>query len=348
MRRLSRRALLLGAGRAGLASAGLAVLAGCESVGTGRLFPAETSKEGRLETTTIRLVQIPTICQAPQYLITDLMRAEGFTQVEYVKKGGTRDIETALAAGEADVNMHFAAPLILRIDAGDPITVLGGGHVGCFGLFATGQVQAVRDLKGKRLGVGELGGSQHTFLSSMLAYVGIDPSTDVQFVVQPAAALKEMLAAGAIDAYLAFPPDRQELRAKQIGRLIVDSTLDKPWSQYFCCMIAGNSAFVQKNPVATKHAMRALLKSADLCSQDPARAARTLVDGGYTPNYEYALEALTGIPYGKWREFDAEDTIRFYSLRLQEAGMSKSTPDQIMQRGTNWRFFNELKQELKA
>ena len=138
---------------------------------------------------------------------------------------------------------------------------------------------------------------------------------------------------GAVDAYLAFPPDRQELRAKQIGRLVVDSTVDRPWSQYFCCMIAGNSAFVQKNPVATKRAVRAILKAADFCSREPAQAARSLVDGGYTPNYDYALEALTDIPYGQWREYDAEDTVRFYSLRLQEAGMSKSTPDQILQRG---------------
>jgi NitT/TauT family transport system substrate-binding protein len=306
------------------------------------------ASEARLETTTIRLVQIPTICQAPEYVVADLMRAEGFTQVEYVKKGGTKDIEGALASGEADINLHFAAPSILRIDAGDPLKILAGGHVGCFGLFATGPIQAVRDLKGRRLGVSELGGSQHTFLSSMLAYVGIDPNADVEFVVRPAAELKAMLADGAIDAYLAFPPDRQELRAKQIGRLIVDSTLDKPWSQYFCCVVTGNSTFVQKNPVATKRALRALLKSADFCSREPALAARALVDGGYTANYDYALEALTGIPYGRWREFDAEDTVRFYSLRLQEAGMSKSTPDQIMQRGTNWQYFNELKHELKA
>ena len=73
-----------------------------------------------------------------------------------------------------------------------------------------------------------------------------------------------------------------------------------------------------------------------------------MVDGGYTPNYDYAVEALTGIPYGAWREYDAEDTIRFYSLRLQEAGMRRSTPDQIMQRGTDWRFLNEQKQEMKA
>ena len=26
------------------------------------------------------------------------------------------------------------------------------------------------------------------------------------------------------------------------------------------------------------------------------------------------------IPYGKWRDYDPEDTLRFYALRLHEAG----------------------------
>ena len=342
----TRRAFIQRTGRLGLATASLAALAGC-GIGPGRSI-APLSGEAPPEIRTIRLVQVPTICQAPQYVVEDLLRSEGFTDVQYVKKAGTKGIEEALASGEADVNMHFAAPLVLRIDAGDPITVLAGGHVGCLGLFGNGQIQAVRDLKGKSIAVNELGASQHVFLSSMLAYVGIDPRTDVNFVVQPSNVGKEMLAAGAVDAYLAFPPDRQELQAKQIGRLVVDSTLDRPWSQYFCCMIAGNSEYVQKNPAATRRSVRAILKAADYCSREPAQAARSLVDNGYTPNYDYALTALSGIPYGQWREYDAEDTIRFYSLRLQEAGMSKSTPDQIMQRGTDWRFFNDLKKELKA
>jgi NitT/TauT family transport system substrate-binding protein len=111
----------------------------------------------------------------------------------------------------------------------------------------------------------------------MLAYVGIDPQTEVNFVAWSVASARELLAAGRVDAYLAVPPDQQEIRRRQIGRLIVDSTVDRPWSQYFCCMIVGNSAFVQQNPAATKRAVRAMLKAVDLCSRDPAQAARILV-----------------------------------------------------------------------
>jgi NitT/TauT family transport system substrate-binding protein len=73
-----------------------------------------------------------------------------------------------------------------------------------------------------------------------------------------------------------------------------------------------------------------------------------LVDRGFAPRYDYALQTLSEIPYDRWREYDPEDTIRFYALRLREIGLIKSTPQQIIAENTDWRFFNELKRELKA
>jgi NitT/TauT family transport system substrate-binding protein len=108
-----------------------------------------------------------------------------------------------------------------------------------------------------------------------------------------------------------LPPEPQELHARRVGHVIVDSTVDRPWSQYFCCMLAGRREFVRKYPMATKRVTRAILKAADLCATEPASAARLLVDGGFTERYDYALQTLSGLPYDKWRDYDAEDTIRF-------------------------------------
>ena len=83
----------------------------------------------------------------------------------------------------------------------------------------------------------------------------------------------QLLAEGKIDAYLGFPPEPQELRAKKIGHVVVNSAVDRPWSQYFCCMLAGNREFVRKHPVATKRALRAILKAADVCALEPERVA---------------------------------------------------------------------------
>jgi NitT/TauT family transport system substrate-binding protein len=321
--------------------------------GTGALLGLRCESlaaEPPLETTKIKLDQRPSICVAAQYVAEDFLRAEGFTDVQYIKKSRPKDIEPALASGEIDVGLHFAAPNIVRIEAGDRTVILSGGHVGCFELFGTDRVRAIRDLKGKRVAVSSLGDPSHIFLSSMVAFVGLDPRKDINWVTHPVAESMRLLAEGKVDGFLGFPPQPQELRAKKIGHVVVNSMMDKPWSQYFCCMVTANKEFVRKNPVATKRALRAILKGADVCAREPERVARFLVDKGYTQNYDYALQTMKEMQmaYGVWREYDPEDTLRFYALRLQEAGMIKSSPQKIISQGTDWRFLKELKKEFKA
>jgi NitT/TauT family transport system substrate-binding protein len=154
--------------------------------------------------------------------------------------------------------------------------------------------------------------------------------------------------AGAVDAFLAFAPQPQELRAARLGRVIVDTTHDRPWSQYFCCMAAATREYARRNPVATKRALRAILKAADICAQEPEQAARFLQAKGYETRYELSVEVLRGLPYRRWGESSPEDSLRFYALRLYEVGMIRTSPQKLLARGSDWRFFNELKKELKA
>ncbi len=331
---IGRRAFLRGMTTAGLASA----------IGA----PAAWAAAEPLETKTIKLVKIPGICVAPQYIADELLRAEGFSEVQYVYVPDGAGTYKVLASGEADISMAFVAPFLIQVDAGSPIVMLAGIHVGCFELVGTEKVRSIRDLKGKTVAVLGLGSSPHVFIASMAAHVGLDPQKDIQFVAHPPADGMRLLSEGKVDAYLGFPPDPQMLRAKKIGHVVVNSSVDRPWSQYFCCIATGNRDFVRKHPEATKRALRATLKAADVCAREPARAARTMVDKGFTPNYDYAAEAMRQIPYNKWRTYDPEDTVRFYALRLHEAGMIKSTPQKIIAQGTDWRFLNELKKELKG
>jgi NitT/TauT family transport system substrate-binding protein len=332
--RSTRRTFLRSLGLAGVGS----------SLGLG---PPGAAAETPLETTRLRIGRGPSLCQAPQLLVEEFMKIEGFTGFEYIQ----RDIGSTskfIAAGKTDMDAHFAGPLIIELDAGQPIVLLAGDHVGCFELFGTERVRAVRDLKGKTVAVTELGLTQHVFLASMVAHVGLDPKKDVNFVAHPAAEAKRLLAEGKVDAYLGFPPDPQELREKKIGHVVVNSSVDRPWSQYFCCFVIANRDFAQKHPVATKRALRAILKATDMCAAEPERAARTIVGKGFATRYDYAFQAVKGVPYDKWRVYNPEDTLRFYALRLHEAGMIKSTPQKILASGTDWRFLNELKRELKG
>ena len=299
------------------------------------------------ETTSLRLTDDPYACLAPQYLAEPLLKAEGFADVRYINVGNGTGLEL-VAAGKADFTMEFAGLVAARVDAGDPLLILAGVHAGCFELFGTERVRAVRDLKGKTVAVLALGAPEHLFLSSMLAYVGLDPRKDVNWVAHPPPESMQLLAEGKVDGFLAFPPEPQELKAKGIGHVVVNTATDKPWSEYFCCMLVGNREFVRKHPVAAKRALRAVLKAADLCARDPQRAARLLVEKGYVPRYDYAVQVLKELPYNAWRIYDPQDTLRFYCLRLHEVGMIKASPQKIIAQSADWSYLNELKRELKA
>jgi NitT/TauT family transport system substrate-binding protein len=304
--------------------------------------------DGALETTTVRLGK-GSLCGAPAFLAEELLRAEGFTNVRYPEMPpSTADVAHAVGRGYVDISHGYASQFIPAIDAGEPVTLLAGIHVGCIELFANEDIRGVADLKGKSVGVQALGSNPHVLLTLMAAQLGLDPVRDLQWVTDPKVKPIERFVDGKIDAFLGFAPEPQELRARQIGHSILNTALDRPWSQYFCCMLGGNREFVRRHPVATKRVMRAYLKAADLCATEPTGAARQLVEGGYTPRYDYALQALRDIPYDRWREYDPEDTIRFYALRLREVGFIKSTPQKIIAENTDWRLFNELKRELKA
>ncbi len=325
-------------------------LATLSAAGAAGLVGARSSAfaEAPLETTTIRLAKIPGICIAPQYVAEELLRAEGFTDIRYVTvEAGITQAE-AMGRGEFDFSLNFAAPLIVAIDAGHAITLVGGVHVGCFELFGNESIRRIKDLRGKSVGIRALGTSPHVFLSAMAAYVGLDPVKDINWIASPSDEPMELFVDGKIDAFLGFAPKPQELRARGIGRVIVNSAVDRPWSQYFCCLLSGNADFIRNHPVASKRVLRAILKATDFCVDEPERVAQRLVDGGFTSRYDLALRMLNELPYAVWREYDPEDTMRFYALRLREAGMVKSTPRKIIADGADWRFLNELKRELKG
>jgi NitT/TauT family transport system substrate-binding protein len=305
------------------------------------------ASEGALETTTVRLPKNPSICVSPQYAAEEMLRAEGFTDIRYVETPGTA-VPEAIGRGELDFGLAYAALMIPAIDAGAALTVLAGVHVGCFELFAKEDIRNVADLRGRSVGVPYWGSTPQVLVTLMAALVGLDPAKDISWVADPAGKPIEQFIEGKIDAVLGVPPQPQDLRARHVGHVIVSSTVDRPWSQYFCCMVGANREYVQSHPVATKRVLRAILKATDLCATEPTRVARQIVDGGFTPRYDYALQTMRDVLYDKWREYDAEDTIRFYALRMRELGFIKSTPQIIISEGTDWRFLNELKRELKA
>jgi NitT/TauT family transport system substrate-binding protein len=305
--------------------------------------PRVLAAERELETTTVRLAKGPGICIAPQYVAEELLRAEGFTEIRYVEKpaGATR--------ARRD---RFRHELCVELRQGDRCRradhVVGRSPCRLFGIVRKRRHPQHHRSEGKERRGPSLGVEQPRAGDPAGRPGRARPVKDIHWVTEPSVKPIERFVEGKIDAFLGFPPEPQDLRARHIGHVIVNTAVDRPWSQYFCCLLGGNVDYVRMHPVATKRVLRAILKAADLCASDPARAARRLVDGGFTGRYDYALQTLTDNPYDKWREYDPEDTIRFYALRLHEVGFIKSSPQKIIADHTDWRFLDELKRELKV
>jgi NitT/TauT family transport system substrate-binding protein len=338
----NRRRFLTNLAFASAAGLGGAAVAGLG--GGGKLLAADAP----LEITTIRIEKVPGLCNAPQYVADELLRAEGFSDIRYVVSEVAKPTGEKIARGEVDLSMDLAPLLIMQMDAGAPITLLAGVHAGGFQLFVNDAIHDISDLKNGSVGV-EYATQDPQLLHVILGYLGIDAAKDIRLVSDPSVDPLELFAQGKVDAFLGTPPEPQELRARKIGRVVVDSAVDRPWSQYFCCHLVANTNFVRQYPVATKRMMRAFLKATDLCVSQPRQVAQLLVERGFTDRYDYALQMmLNDIRYGTWREYDPEDTLRFYALRLHEAGLIKSSPRKVIAEHTDWRFLDELKRELKA
>jgi NitT/TauT family transport system substrate-binding protein len=322
-------------------------LAGLAGIGGAALLRTPClAAEGPLETTSVRLAKTPDICGAPQYVAAPLLRAEGITDVNYVEVPNP----TAgwIGRGEVDFSFGFASALITAIDAGAPIVILAGLHVGCVEVFVNKGIQSIADLKGKRVGVEFIGSTPHVLLSIMVAQIGLDPVNDIRWITGPKVDPMQLFVDEEVDAFVGSPPWALDLRERHIGGIILRSAVDRPWVQYFCCMLGGNLQYVRDHPVATKRVLRAILKATDLCATEPKQSARRLVEGKFTPREDFALQTFSENPYDKWREYEPEDSVRFYALRLREVGFIKSSPQKIIAENTNWRFLDELKRELKA
>jgi NitT/TauT family transport system substrate-binding protein len=283
---------------------------------------------------------------APLLFAQDFLRDEGIG-VEYV----TRDADYALiedvANGRIDMGYYFIAHLTHAIDAGLPIVVLGGAHTACFQVIATDEVADITSLGGRRLGfvTREASDGDYSFTRAILQHIGIVPGEDVELVpVRPAEVLTVL--GRTVDAIHTYPPYTLQLADTGQGHVILDSLVDTPWSQNLCCAFFTSRSFFEANPNTTRLALRAMLRGVDHSANDPAAAAQRFVDQSWVRIDSYATRTLEQVPLDVWRTHDPEDSFRFYALLMHGVGVIESTPDEIIARGTDWAFFNELKQEL--
>jgi NitT/TauT family transport system substrate-binding protein len=345
----TRRQLLLGTLATGATVVAGGALAACaQQSGAAQLPPKELPPP---ETTTVRIV-MPPECDPGIWLAKDYLMSEGFTDVRFVSTPFTS--RGWLTNDLADVAPGHAEFTVATIDAGLPLTILAGLHRGCFELWVDRSIANVRDLRGRRISVRQrdLSDQFFVFFAALLGYVGIDPLKDVHFVESGPEDYPGMISAyteGRAEAVLAGGAQGPFLRRlKAPGHVILDTMVEKPWSQYVCCHLVANRDWTRRNPIATQHVTRAVLRATDAAAKDHARAAHDSVAGGYPGVESLVIQSMAMSGGYNWRDLEPEETLRFFGLRLAAAKLIKSTPEQLIQRGTDLAYMRQLRRELKS
>jgi NitT/TauT family transport system substrate-binding protein len=350
---LDRRQLLRrGIGVAALVAAG-DLIAACAPSDAGKpATPAPSPTPlASPETTSLRLACVA--CDAPIMAAERYLRDEGFTDVQILGMPNGRASVDAVLGGKADLGPAFAFEFAGAVQGRQPLIGLAGIHPGCIELWAIPSISSIKDLRGRTMVVRSKTGSDVGYLLAVMAVenAGIDPK-DVNFVVQPDADLMKLYLEGKNDVVAASTTSAVTLRANPAnkGHVILDAAMDEPWSRQDCCVIATTADWLRANPIAAKRAVRAILRAADQLPVDRAEAAKLVTDKGLfggPSNFALVRGAANMVPL-KWRELDAERSVRFYVRLMNAGGIVAATPDEVVAKTLDLRILRELREEMKG
>ena len=327
-----------------LASASLAATAGL--LGAHRPLAAE----GPPETTTIRLAFTTAICFAPFDVAEEFLRAEGFTDVQYVKAAGGFSSPQMAASGDLDFGVSFAGTVVYHLDAGLPITAVSGLHAGCYELFAREPIRSIGDLKGRRVGIQTLSNERAPVRLHHGQARRARPERGHR--VGGAAGWQRH---GAVRRRQDRRVSRLSARAAGAARPRLRSR-DREHAQRPAVVAVFLLHDLRQPRLGPRSSGRDQALSArrlqgrrPSARPSPRTPRARLVDGGFAPRYDYALADDPDLPYELLARIRLRRT-RCASTRFActRRACSSSSPNALLAEGTDWRFLNELKRELKA
>ena len=279
--------------------------------------------------TKVRVGYIGITCEAPIFSAVEngFFREEGL-DVELVKCDWSK-YKDVLAMGGFDVTQHLIMYFLKPIEQGLDVKFTAGIHRGCLRVQAAtkGNIQTVKDLRGKRIGVPGMGTPPFIFATRVLGANGIDPSKEITWLVFPAGELGLALDKGEVDAVADSEPIGTLLLADGKVRNVADQATDAPYKDEYCCAVIVNGKFLANNPKAAAAATRALLKGAKWVETNPAAAAKLSVEKHYlASNPELNTVAISHLRYVP-SVSGAEAAVNSAAAEMKIVGMLNPTTD---------------------
>jgi NitT/TauT family transport system substrate-binding protein len=277
----------------------------------------------------VRVGYIGITCEAAIFCAVErgFFKQEGL-DVELVKCEWSK-YKDVLALGGFDITYHLIMYLLKPIEQGLDVKFTAGIHKGCLRLQTAtgGNIQTVKDLRGKRIGVPGMGTPPFIFANRVLNANGIDGSRDVDWRVFPAGELGLALQKGEVDAVADSEPIGTLLLSGGKVRNVADQATDTPYKDEYCCAVVVNGKFLANNPKAAAAATRALLKGAKWVEMNPAAAAKLSVEKNYlASNPELNTLAISHLHYDP-SVSGGEEAVKSAAAAMKDAGMLSSTTD---------------------
>ncbi len=238
---------------------------------------------------------------APFWLAKD----KGFWQqhgldVDLTLISGTPTAMAALMAGEIDFSTG-AAEAVLSVQAQNPevVAIANSSAAPTHRMVVTPDIQRIEDLRGKRMGVFQVGDGNYVLLSKVLAKYGMNAERDVTWVGVGGgnfSGLVSALSAGAIDGTL-FPPPNDLPAIKAGGQVLFNlADMDLPYAGLPSYTM--RRTIEQRRPVVAAF-LAGIVDGIRLFKSDPEQAKEALrTRGGMTDPevVDWTYEVYRGKP----------------------------------------------------
>ena len=278
-------------------------------------------------------IQIPALgggaCGAPSYVAYEKgFFAEEGLDVELVS--GTMDsMKAGLANGQFPVN-NGDFVWFTSIQQGLDLKIIGGLHKGCIKVVVPpgSNIKTAADLKGKRIGVDEIGGVPMAVASVVLANAKLDPQKDVQWLAYPLDQLEEAVKKGEIDAFSAWDPYGKLAEVNSGYSILSDISTDPLFAGKSCCFLYASAKAIKENPAKIQAIARAYQKAEDWIAAHPEETAQLEVDKKYvaTDNVKLLTEMIKSYHFNYTTEASKND-IRYFVGQFSKTGFLKKDTD---------------------
>ena len=192
--------------------------------------------------------------------------------------------DTAMLVSTNKIDAIMVTPGIFPgMAEGLDVKILDAAHTGCIqgATKADSGINSPADLKGKRVGVAAEGDVPQLQLSEEMRQAGLDPTTDVEWIIYPDPQLEMALEKDEIDAFASWDPFTT-MALENGYKLYFSTTTGDFFKHDICCFYAMNPKTLENNPELGKKFIAALSQAHEFITENPEEAATIMLDKEYT------------------------------------------------------------------